>query len=199
MKKLILPILLISFFLIQVSPAFAQGNSESTRERVKNQIEQKFKETKDRLASKAAIRKEKLEATKLRVCETKKSAIVRRSTRLAERAGRQLTNFSTKSTRVETFYNDRLVPRGVVVDNYDDLVADIEAKAQAVAEAIESAKTTAANFDCAGDDPKGQLTNYRTDMQNAIKALKEYRLSIKNLIVAIKHAAAKTATSSANN
>ncbi len=199
MKKLILPSLLLSLSIFQTTPVLAESNNSDVRERVKTQIEQRLKQTKEKLASKAALGREKLEATKLKICETKKSSIVRRSTRLAERAERQLANFSSKSTRIENFYNDKLLPKGVTVSNYDDLIADIEAKKEAVSEAITSAKSSAENFDCSAADPKGQLTNYRTDMRNAVTALKEYRQSIKNLIVAIRTAAAKTATSSANN
>ena len=197
MKKLILPSLLLILFVFQTSPVVAQNNT-SVRERVKTQIEERLKQAREKLASKAALRKEKLETAKLRICEARKSGIVRRSTRLAERAERQLNNFGSKLDRVENFYNNTLLPKGVVIENYDDLIADVEAKKQAVAEAINSAKTSAQNFNCSGDDPKGQLTNYRTDMENAVKALKDYRTSIKNLIVAVRTAVAKIATGSAN-
>ena len=195
----------------QVGFVSAESNNSNSsarkaaREKIKEKIEAKLKETKAKLASKSALRQEKLAEVKLKVCEKKQDSIVRRSTKLAERAQKQLTNFELKANRVEDFYNNRLVPKGVTLDNYDDLLADIEAKKQVVNEATTSAKTTAESFDCSSDDPKGQLANYRTDMQNAIKALKDYRTSIKNLIVAVRTAAAKiatgsaTATDSANN
>lgn len=204
MKKFILPLFLLVFLLnFQVVSVSAQSNNAKTqarteaREKIKEKIEAKLKETKDKLASKAALKKEKLAEVKLKVCERKRDAIIRRSTKLAERAQRQLTNFEQKANRVEDFYNNRLVPKGVVLDNYSDLLADIEAKKQVVNEATTSAKTAAENFDCSGEDPRGQLTNYRIDMQNAIKALKDYRTSIKNLIVAVRTAAAKIASGSA--
>lgn len=203
MKKLLLPITLLAILLVsQIGIVSAESNSNSSaraaaREKIKAKIEAKLKETKENQASKAALKQEKLAEVKLKVCERKRDSIVRRSTKLAERAQRQLTNFEQKANRVEDFYNNRLVPKGITLDNYDDLLADIEAKKQVVNEATTSAKTSAENFDCSSDDPKGQLTNYRIDMQNAIKALKEYRTSIKNLIVAVRTAAAKLATTSA--
>src|SRR3989344_1744756 len=135
MKKLILPSLLLTLFVFQTSPVAAQNNT-SVRERVKTQIEERLKQAREKLASKAALRKEKLETAKLRICEARKSGIVRRSTRLAERAERQLNNFGSKLDRVENFYNNTLLPKGIVIENYDDLIADVEAKKQAVAEAI---------------------------------------------------------------
>lgn len=201
MKKYFLPVsLLVLFFIFQISPVIAQSENsrKAARDAIKEKIEARLKETKAKLASKAALRKEKLEETKLRVCERKQDSIIRRSTRLSERAQRQLVNFEQKANRVEDFYNNRLVPRGITLTNYEDLLADIEAKKQAVNEATTSAKMAAEDFDCSADDPKGQLTNFRIDMQNAVAALKEYRTSIKNLIVAVRTAAAKVATDSAN-
>lgn len=208
MKKF-LPTLLLTLLLVaQPSVVFSQSDSstvnssarEEARAKVKEKIEARLKEVKAKQASRAALKKEKLEAVKLKNCERKQDAIVRRSTRLSERAQRQLTNFEQKANRVEDFYNNRLVPKGITLDNYDELLVDIEARKQAVNEATTSAKTAAENFDCTTDDPKGQLANYRIDMQNAVSALKNYRTAIKNLIVAVRTAAAKTtATDSADN
>lgn len=203
MKKLLLPSLLL-LLIILISPTAAvlaqsENSREDIREAIKDKIETRLKETRAKLASKAALREEKLTEVKLRVCEKRKDGIVRRSTKLAERAQRQLTNFEQKANRVEDFYNNKLVPKGITLDNFDELIAEIEAKKQAVDEATTSAKTAAESFDCSADDPKGQLTNYRTDMQNAISALKDYRTAIKNLIVAVRTAAAKIATDSADN
>lgn len=208
MKKLLLPFVLFSILSISLAaPAFAQSDKataakqarEEARAAIKAKIDAKLQETKAKQASKAALKQEKLEARKLQICERKQDSIIRRSTRLAQRAQTQLTNFELKANRVEDFYNNRLVPKGITLDNYDDLLADIEAKKQAVNEATTSAKAAAEAFDCSADDPKGQLANYRTDMQNAITALKEYRTSIKNLIVSVRTAAAKLATGSANS
>ncbi len=207
MKKLFLPSLVIfAILLVPLTTVFAQSENsranrrEEIKEQVKQQIEERLQSLKEKLASKAALRKEKLDAAKQRVCEQRKNGIVRRSTRLAERAERQLTNFTSKMERVDNFYNEKMVPEGKTIENYNELIADIEAKKQAVNEATDSAKTTASSFDCSTDDPKGQLTNYRIDMQNAVTALKEYRTSIKNLIVAIRTAFNNsTATSSADN
>ncbi len=206
MKRVLLTVSLFSTLVFsQTAAVLAESNNSNSghgsvsQEEIKDKMELKLKETKARFASKSALRKEKLEAVKAKVCNTKKENIIRRSSNLADRADRQLKTFQVKADKVEKFYTDKLIPKGVTVDNYNDLVANIEAKSQAVTDATTTAKEDAKNFDCTADDPKGQLTNFRTDMQNAIKALKEYRTSVKDLIVAIRTAAAKTATSSATN
>jgi hypothetical protein len=207
MKKLFLPttFFLVITLVLTTSNIFAQGNSETaksareeTREKAKIKIEERLNEVKSKQASRSALKQEKLESAKLRVCENKKAAIVRRSTRLAERAERQITNFELKASRVEDFYNNKLLPKGLTVINYEDLIVDIEAKKLAAVEAVATAKTSASSFDCEADDPKGQLTNFRTDMKNVINSLKDYRTSIKNLIVGVR-TTAKTATVSADN
>ena len=51
---------------------------------------------------------------------------------------------------------------------------------------LEAAQADAANFTCTGDNPKAQLTQYKTDMQAVIRGLKEYRTAVRNLIVAVR-------------
>ncbi|HSX58003.1 MAG TPA: hypothetical protein VLE47_01890 [Candidatus Saccharimonadales bacterium] len=206
MKKLLLLPSLFSILLFsQTAVVLAESNntgSSSREEKVqelKDKIEERLRETKAKFASQAALRQEKLEAVKEKVCETKKTNIVRRSTKLAERAENQINNFDQKATKVETYYTDKLVPKGITLDNYNDLVADVAAKKQAATDAVDAAKAAAQSFDCSGNDPKGQLNNFHTDMQNAIKAMKEFRVSIINLIVAVRTASGKTASSSATN
>jgi hypothetical protein len=51
---------------------------------------------------------------------------------------------------------------------------------------VTTAQTNSTNFSCDGNDPKGLLTQFRTDMQTVKQALHDYRTSIKNLIVAVR-------------
>jgi hypothetical protein len=50
--------------------------------------------------------------------------------------------------------------------------------------ALTKTQNDADNFNCTGN-PKDQLMLFREDMQSVKKALKDYRTSIKNLIVAV--------------
>lgn len=139
-----------------------------------------------------AIVATKLTEVKLKVCQNKEAAIQKRNTALNKMAANMLTKFDSIATRVETYYTTKAVPAGKTVTNYDALVAEIATKKTAVTVALTTANTDAAAFSCASDDPKGQLTLYRTDMQAVKQALKDYRTSIKNLIVAVRTANSTT-------
>ena len=90
-----------------------------------------------------------------------------------------------------------MVPSGKAVGNYDALVAAIVTQKTMIQTALAKAQTDATAFTCAGTDPKVQLTQFRTDMQDVKKALKDYRTAIKDLIVAIRSVTGKTESSAA--
>lgn len=128
----------------------------------------------------------RLTEAKLRACQAREDAIKKRATRLAQLAANMESRFDKHAQRVEEYYTSKVVPSGKTVANYDSLVADIQAKKTAVATALSTAQNDANNFSCEGTDPKGQLTQFRKDMQAVKRALKDYRTSIKNLIVAVR-------------
>ena len=72
------------------------------------------------------------------------------------------------------------------MENYDALVSDIDAKKIEAQAALENAKANSTQFTCDSDNPKGQLSDFREDMQAFKTALHEYRAAIKNLIVAVR-------------
>ncbi len=94
--------------------------------------------------------------------------------------------FDVIAKRVEDYYTSKVVPSGKTVANYASLVADIQTKKGAVQTALTQAQTNAASFACTSDDPKGQMTQFKDDMRTVKAALKDYRTSIKNLIVAVR-------------
>jgi len=144
---------------------------------------------------------EKLNEAKLKVCQNKESAIQKRNSQLAKMAEDMLTKFDGIATKVETYYTSKVVPSGKTVPNYNALVADIATKKSAAKTALDKANTDATAFKCTSDDPKGQLTLFRVDMQAVKSALKDYRTSIKNLIVAVRSATgtAQSTTNSTTN
>lgn len=139
-----------------------------------------------RVASRSAIGKEKLAAAKLNVCQKMEAAIQNRSTQMATRSANMEKVFDSIAARVEAYYTNTVLPKGQTVKNYDALVAAIATKKADVATEVTSAQTDSANFSCSTADPKGQMTVFREDMQAVITALKDYRTSIKNLIVAVR-------------
>jgi len=139
---------------------------------------------------------QKLTEAKLKVCQNKEAAIQKRNDALTKMANTMLTKFDSIATRVETYYTGTVVPSGKTVSTYDTLVADIATKKSIIQTDLTKATTDAATFNCTSDDPKGQLTLFRTDMQTVKQDLKDYRTSIKNLIVAVRSISGTTESTS---
>jgi len=138
----------------------------------------------------------RLTEVKLKACQARENAIKKRSEHLGQLASNMEEKFDAIAKRVEEYYTTKVVPSGKTVANYDSLVADIQAKKGAVQTALATAQRDAGSFACDGNDPKGQLLQFREDMRAVKSALKDYRTSIKNLIVAVHSV---TGTTERNN
>lgn len=129
----------------------------------------------------------RLTAAKLKACQARENAIQKRSKQLGQLATTMEEKFDAIAGRVEEYYTTKVVvPSGKTVTDYNALVADIQTKKTAVRTALAQAQTNANTFSCTNDDPKGQMTKFKDDMRGVIKALQDYRTSIKNLIVAVR-------------
>lgn len=122
----------------------------------------------------------------LRSCQSGEASIKKRTTSLVNLVENMESKFTSIAGRVENYYITKLVPAGKTVANYDTLVADIAVKKAAVSTLLTSAQNDVASFSCTSNDPKGDMAKFRVDMQNVKKALKDYRTSIKSLIVAVR-------------
>ncbi len=144
-------------------------------------------------------RKDALPDFKVRACEARQAAIKKRSEQIIKRATNQVDLFTKIAQIVEQYYNEKLVPVGKTVANYDALVADIASKEAEIAPLIAKAQTSAANFSCDKDRPADQVKQFNADMKAVIAALGDFKKSVRNLIVAVKGAVGtgNSATSSA--
>ncbi|OGY32308.1 MAG: hypothetical protein A3A57_01560 [Candidatus Woykebacteria bacterium RIFCSPLOWO2_01_FULL_41_12] len=140
---------------------------------------------------------------KLRVCEKLEDTINNRSDHLLDRVNKHIARFDRISSKVQTFYTEKMVPKGINVENYETLVGNIATKKAAAVEAAANAAATIDDFDCSGDSPGQALADFHDQMHVVIKALKEYKKSVVDLIVAVRTAfnnskETRQATSSAN-
>lgn len=124
-------------------------------------------------------------------CKAVESVVKRRTEALPKLAENQMNKFASHVTRVDTYYTSTLVPAGNIVSNYSELMTQITIKKTAVATAITQARADGAAFTCESN-PKGTMTTFRKDMQAVITALKEYKTSVRNLIVAVATAVSDT-------
>ncbi|MEK7573812.1 MAG: hypothetical protein AAB531_05295 [Patescibacteria group bacterium] len=138
------------------------------------------------LSHKPSFSNARLQNAKLKACEAHSASITRRSSHLVELADKMIKVFTSIANRVEQYYLTKVLPTGATLSSYDELVADITTKENAIVPLLEAAQADAANFTCTGDNPKAQLTQYKTDMQAVIRGLKEYRTAVRNLIVAVR-------------
>ena len=107
-------------------------------------------------------------------------------THLTTLATNMMNQFDRHASRVEKYYTTKAVPAGKTVANYDSLVVDIGTKKGAVQTALTKAQGDVSGFSCSNSNPKTAMTQFRQDMQVVKGALKDYRVSIKNLIVAVR-------------
>lgn len=160
-------LLAASGFLLFASAAFALGPSAATQ------------------AGKSPLR------ANVRACQAKENAVKQRSLQLAKLAADTETRFDTIAARVENFYASTATVSGHTVANYSVLAADIAIKKASVSAMLAVVTADATNFSCTNNGPKGQLMKFQTDMRAVKEALKNYRTSIKNLIVAVRSAVGK--------
>lgn len=134
----------------------------------------------------------RLNSGRLRACQARENAIKQRTNHLVELVTIMESKFDAIASRVEKYYTDKVVPGGKNVANYTTLTNDIQTKKAAVQVALTKAQTDSASFSCKGDGPRELLLQFRLDMQSVIGALKDYRTSIRNLIVAIHSVTGET-------
>ena len=127
----------------------------------------------------------RLEEAKLRVCQLREKHITNRSNQMIRHANRMVGVFGSIAARIQNYYLTKLVPQGKTLPNYDALVLDIQTNRNALSPLLAAVQTDAANFKCDGDNPKGQLDQFKTDMHAVIAGLKAYKKSVRNLIVAV--------------
>lgn len=141
---------------------------------------------------------DRLKDNRLKFCQNHETEINTRLTNLGKLVAEMLGKFDAITQRVEDFYNNKVVPSGKSVANYSTLTADITTKRAAVQTALTNAQSDVSGFSCTSDNPKGQITQFRTDMQTVKTALHDYRTSIKDLIVAVKSVAGEGPRESAS-
>ncbi len=155
--------------------------SATQTETNETQLEQQRQEREQKIAEIKAEQPEKLDAAKLKLCQKREGVITQNMTNAEAAATSHLDVFTKIADRVIAFANDNNRKPA----NFDALVADVNAKKTAAQAAIDAAKTV--DFSCSGDGPKGQIQAFVTTMQGVKSALRDYRTSIKNLIVAVKN------------
>lgn len=147
-------------------------------------------EVQQRVAQKREAVQTRLQDAKLRVCQNREKAITSIMARISDRGQKHAELFGTIATRAEAFY----AKKGKTLATYDQLVSDVTAKRTAAQTEVQNVKMLSTTFTCTGDNPKGVIQSFKDALKSELTALKDYRTSVKNLIVGIKSVQSTTAT-----
>lgn len=165
----------------------AEERKQQAEER-KQAAQEKAAEAKAKAQAKVEEAKQRLEGQKLKACEAREKRIAATMEQMAKRGENHVAVFTKITDRVKAFYAEK----GKTVDNYDALVATVDAKKAAAEQAVASAQSVGGVFSCDSDSPKIASDQFRAAHQSQVAALKEYRTAVKELIVAVKSAQAQT-------
>jgi hypothetical protein len=128
----------------------------------------------------------RLTEVKLKVCEKKEASIKKRSTKLVDKAANIQTRFDRIKEKVDVYYVEVVAPKAGEIENYSDLLQNIEDHRRAAAHYVGVAGSTAENYTCEGENPKEQIKQFKADMKRVIISLQGYKKAVVNLIVAVR-------------
>ena len=124
---------------------------------------------------------------KINSCQARESGIKTRMTQLTKLTANMETTFDRIAEKVKTYYTETVLPSGNTAPDYDILISDIAAKKALIQTELSKASTAIETFSCtSGGDPKTLMNQYQINMRAVKTALKNYRTSIVNLIVAVR-------------
>jgi len=130
---------------------------------------------------KKEIARERLSATKLKVCTIQKEKITNIMERVIERSQRHIDTITAISDRTKTFYEEK----GYELDIYVTLTEAVET-ARVAAQTEAEGLMSESDFTCESDGPKSDIQDFRNQVLAKRDAIGAYRSAVKNLIVAVK-------------
>lgn len=161
----------------------AAQDSQQRGEAIRNRAESAREEAKIRLEAKKAEITQQLDEKRQEVCERREQKINAITDKSVEQARKHLAVFQKIEDRVKAYHTNK----ALIAENYDALLAEVDAKEAAAVAAIES--TGVIDLDCAVEGDQRQIGTFIKDLVRAQHAaLREYRTAIKNLIVAVAQA-----------
>jgi hypothetical protein len=181
-----------------ISPEKMAEIEKKKKERA-SESEKKMKERKSELESKKSEMeakrsevKEKFTEKRLEKCKEREARINEKMKKISERKAKQVEVFNKIAERTMTFYEEN----NLTLANYDALVADVVAKRGIADAEIENLKNTTVDFKCDSEDPLKVSEAFKTARESVKKAMKDYKTSVKNLIVGVKSVTPSTESES---
>ncbi|MHB8442808.1 MAG: hypothetical protein ACYDAS_00345 [Patescibacteria group bacterium] len=125
-------------------------------------------------------------------CKARIAAITERSDHMVALAAVQEKAFTRIALSVESYYSTKVTTKNITVPNYQILVNNVQSAEDAVLAAKTKVSGDAANLTCTTTSPQTMVLAFNTDMKAEILALRLYRKSIVNLIVAVRSSLSTT-------
>lgn len=126
----------------------------------------------------------KLDGNQLKNCQNREGAINNIMARVTDRAQKQLSLMEKISTQVQNLYKNNNMSLG----NYDALVANVAAKKAIAEKSMNNVRVMNRTFNCDSDDPKGTVTQFKSNTSAQAGALNEYKTAVGNLIDGVEEA-----------
>lgn len=151
--------------------------SETVESRVSEARENAKKDLEDRLEGREEMQAEKRQL----VCENRQKAIQNKLAAFNDAADKHLSKFNSVYDKIQAYQKaENIQPAG-----YDALVTAANAKKQSATDAFAALKEVAAGVDCASPETVVKLSAVRDAAKETRTALHEYRMALKDLVVAI--------------
>lgn len=157
---------------------------QELRTKIDARLQEMKQERSSAVEDKKAEVRQRLSDAKKKVCEKHQTRINNLMTGMNTRRQNAFDRISQVSEAVQSYYANNELS----VANYDELLATVTA-AKAAAEAGLTAQQSAPKLDCAGEQPKADLSDFKTKRADSIDAMKEYRTAVKALVQAVRAAA----------
>lgn len=158
----------------------------SSRDRLRSSIEDKQTKLESEIQAKRSDIKSKLDAKRLDICKQRETQINGIIARSVSQNKQQLGVFERIEVRVKAFYTDHKLNAA----DYDNLISRLDDAHSAAVAGLNTVETI--RFSCDTTDasnPGGVIKNAMIQKNDALAA---YKTALKNLIVAIKNAAANS-------
>ncbi len=130
----------------------------------------------------------KLGEAQLKACEKHQAAINTVMARIANRSSKRLQLFDQITERIKSYYTEK----NLSTDGYDNLIAAVTKARTAAQVAVQAEHSLSSQFRCDGDNPKGAITQFKSQQATELSTLKDYRTSISDLAASIKASVADT-------
>jgi chromosome segregation ATPase len=140
--------------------------------------------------------KSKMSATaRQKVCENRLKAVSNKLTAFNNAADKHLNRLDDVFTKLQDYQSTN----NITADNYDALVTAATEKQAAATQAVAVLKDVGTTLDCTADDPAASLQATKTAAADTRDALKDYRKSLKGIVVALMQAKGDDAANTDDN